>query len=124
MIGVNTERIERENLRVEISDSHVLDIRFYGAIREKNPSDWLKEFFDRVAGMLAERNVVVLDIRELEFMNATAFRVLIPWLSSLKDRPTPCKVRLRSKASVMWQSVAVCSLKVIAEDMIISEVDP
>jgi anti-anti-sigma regulatory factor len=124
MISVNIERIERENLKVEIVDGHVLDVRFRGAIREKNPEDWLKQFFDRISAMIGNRNVIVLDIRELEFMNATAFRVLLPWLSSLNNRPTPCKVRIRSRSSVMWQSVAVCSLKVIAENMIYSEVDP
>lgn len=115
------ERVERENLKVEIRKGDELVIHFTGAIREQHPEDWLNEFFRRITYLITDRDMIVLDFRDLEFMNATAFRSLIPWLSALQKRTVPCKARILTKKSVMWQNVAICSLKVIAEDMIISE---
>ncbi len=123
MSDVVIESVQREGLKAEVLIGDELIVRFEGAMREREPEDWLAKFFQRITGLIRDRTVIILDIRDLQYMNATAFRVLIPWLRVLRSRPKPCRLYVRTRASVIWQGVTISSLKAISGDMITAETD-
>ena len=116
------ETVELEDLRVDAFVEEDVLIRFQGVMREQNPEDWLCPFLGRVSDVSWNRPKIVVDLVSLSFMNATAFRVMLPWLKEIGSRQPPCNVVVRIKDGIMWQEVAVSALKSIAGNMITSEV--
>jgi hypothetical protein len=110
-----------DNLKVEVFAGEDVLLLFQGVMREEDPEKWLSPFLKRVADLSWNRKRIVVDLVRLSFMNATAFRVFLPWLKELGDRKVPCKVVIRIKEGIIWQAVAVSALKAIAGSMIVSE---
>ena len=117
------QKVEREKLTVEAIGGDALVLRFTGVLREQKPEDWLAEFLDSIFEAAYIYQTIVLDIRGLKYMNATAFRVFIPWLHVLSDLNPDCSLQLRYLSRVKWQNLTATMLQAVASHLIVSEPD-
>ena len=121
MRTIIVESVQRGELDAQIVASEEFTVRFEGVLREEESDGWLSSFLYKAYERSANRNNIVLDFRDLRFMNATAFRVFIPWLKLLQDRTPPCRLRIQHSPEIMWQSVAILSFKAVADNIISTE---
>lgn len=63
---------------------------------------------------------VVVDIRELEFMNATCFNVLVAWVNRINDLPPEQRYRLQfaTNPAIPWQQRSLRTLSCFATDVV------
>jgi anti-anti-sigma factor len=90
------------------------------AAREK-----LEEYFTQLhaeAVRLRTPNVVV-DLRELEFMNSSCLKVFVAWLAHLRELEAPVqyKVSFRSNPKLLWQRRSLAALSCFAIDLVTIE---
>ena len=66
---------------------------------------------------------VVVDIRELEFMNSSSFKVFVTWLSQLQDQPADKQYRIHflSNPNMHWQRRSLAALSCFATDLVTIE---
>ena len=66
---------------------------------------------------------VVIDLRELEFMNSSSFKVFITWLSQIKELPLDAqyKIHLLSNPNLHWQRRSLAALSCFAVDLVTIE---
>lgn len=66
---------------------------------------------------------VVVDMRDLEFMNSSCFKCLITWLSDLLEQPVEQRYRIRflSDPSKHWQHRSLRALSCFAVDLVTIE---
>ena len=106
-----------------LADS-VATVRFRGtADFESKPA--LDEY---VAALHAEAcrvaaSKVVVDFRELEFMNSSSFKVFVWWLSQMQELPADKQYRLQflSNPSMHWQRRSLAALSCFAVDLVTIE---
>lgn len=57
--------------------------------------------------------VVVIDVRELEFMNSSCFKAFVSWLTTIMDLPKEqqYRVRFRSNPDTLWQRRSLHALR-------------
>lgn len=82
----------------------------------------LEMWFGRVheALVLAGADSVRIDLRELDFMSASAFNALVSWLGSIHELPESqrYKLRLVSNPDIHWQRRSLKTLTCFAVDLI------
>jgi hypothetical protein len=63
---------------------------------------------------------VIVDMRELEFMNSSCFKCLITWLSDLLEQPVEQRYRIRflSDPTKHWQHRSLRALSCFAVDLV------
>jgi hypothetical protein len=63
---------------------------------------------------------VVVDVRQLEFMNSSCFKGFISWLTGIDEMPQleQYKVRFVSNPSFHWQKRSLASLRNFAIDLV------
>ena len=63
---------------------------------------------------------VVVDMRDLEFMNSSCFKCFVSWIAAIQDMPTDSQYRLRflASASTHWQRRSLHALRCFAVDLI------
>jgi anti-anti-sigma factor len=66
---------------------------------------------------------VVVDLRELEFMNSSCLKVFVAWLAQLRDLDPAkqYKVRFRSNPALLWQRRSLAALSCFAIDLVTIE---
>jgi anti-anti-sigma factor len=66
---------------------------------------------------------VVIDLRDLEFMNSSCLKILVSWLAQLRDLPgdQPYKIRIRSNPNLLWQRRSLAALSCFAVDLVTIE---
>jgi len=66
---------------------------------------------------------VVIDFRELEFMNSSCFKSFVTWISDVSELEADkqYKIRLLSKAEMHWQRRSLHALRCFAIDLITIE---
>ncbi len=67
---------------------------------------------------------VVVDLRNLEFMNSSSFKVFITWLGQLKELPADSQYRIHvlSNPSIhQWQRRSLAALSCFAVDLVTIE---
>lgn len=71
---------------------------------------------------LATRKVVV-DFRELEFMNSSCFKIFVSWLAQVRDlEPAQqYRIHLLSNPSLLWQRRSLAALSCFAVDLVAIE---
>jgi hypothetical protein len=67
---------------------------------------------------------VVVDMVQLEFMNASAFNALVSWLGLVQELPPERRYQLRFRSSdkILWQKRSLRTLSCFATDLI--EIEP
>jgi hypothetical protein len=68
---------------------------------------------------------VVLDLRGLEFMNSSCFKVLVSWLNEVRQLPAADRytVRILSASARHWQRRSLSALTAFAEGLVEVEVE-
>ncbi len=63
---------------------------------------------------------VVIDLRELEFMNSSCFKCFVSWISDVQDLPEGqlYKVEFLSNPQLHWQKRSLHSLRCFAVELI------
>jgi anti-anti-sigma factor len=63
---------------------------------------------------------VVVDLRELEFMNSSSFKVFVTWLSQVKELPADgqYRIHLLSNPNLHWQRRSLAALSCFAVDLV------
>lgn len=67
---------------------------------------------------------VVVDLRELEFMNSSSFKVFITWLAQVKELPPDAQYRihvLSNPNTHQWQRRSLAALSCFAVDLVTIE---
>ena len=66
---------------------------------------------------------VVVDLRELEFMNSSCLKVFVVWLAQLRDMEASAhyKVRIQSNPGLLWQRRSLAALSCFAVDLVTIE---
>ena len=66
---------------------------------------------------------VVVDFRELEFMNSSSFKVFVSWLAMVQelDAARQYKIHLLSNPSLHWQRRSLAALSCFAVDLVTIE---
>ena len=102
----------------------VITTRFRGtADAEAKPKlDEYVAALHQEASRLAVSKVVV-DIRELEFMNSSSFKVFVTWLSQVQEQPADKQYRIHflSNPSMHWQRRSLAALSCFATDLVTIE---
>jgi len=88
-------------------------------LRAKQAVDELLVAVDQEAttGLIQE---VVVDLRELLFMNSSCLKALVTWLSSVQARPAPQQYRIRflREPSAHWQVRSLGALAAFAPGIV------
>jgi hypothetical protein len=73
--------------------------------------------------LLAKGAVLAVDIRELEFMSATCFNVLVWWVGLIHDLAPEQRYRLHfaTNTAIPWQRRSLRTLSCFATDLIVVE---
>jgi hypothetical protein len=63
---------------------------------------------------------VVVDFRELEFMNSSCFKIFVAWLAQLRDlgADSQYRIQIRSNANLLWQRRSLAALSCFAIDLV------
>ena len=66
---------------------------------------------------------VVVDLRELEFMNSSCFKIFVAWLAQLRDLPADKQYRMHmhSNPKLLWQRRSLAALSCFAVDLVAIE---
>lgn len=115
-------RVVREGVTIELNSNERAQLVFRGVMTEKDPRDWFLPLLQRAAACTLEGGYrVVLDFRELEYMNAAAFRVLVAWLKVVRKWEPPVRVRIDGDKRHSWQRVAIHAINIFTVDDLESE---
>jgi anti-anti-sigma factor len=66
---------------------------------------------------------VVVDLRELEFMNSSCLKVFVAWLAILRELEpiAQYRIRIRSNPALLWQRRSLAALSCFAIDLVTIE---
>jgi anti-anti-sigma factor len=109
-------------LRVEGHvDEKVIQLKFSGeADVEAKPEidNVVRKIHEEALRLGAER--IDVDLRQLEFMNSSCFKVFVSWLSSVQDLDTnkQYKIHLLSNPNLHWQRRSLAALSCFAVDLV------
>ncbi len=109
-------------LKVDASFANrVLEARFVGTADLETRAD-----LEAVVGALHAHTLreptstVVLDFRELEFMNSSSFKIFVAWLANVQELPQDkqYKITLRSNPNLHWQRRSLAALSCFAAELV------
>jgi hypothetical protein len=82
----------------------------------------LDEFIEQVHGLVQARNApeVVLDFRDLEFMNSSCLKGMVSWICRIQELPRPSQYRivLVSSSTHQWQRRSLPALTCVGADVV------
>jgi hypothetical protein len=82
----------------------------------------LEEFIQQVHGLVQARNAteVVVDFRDLEFMNSSCLKGMVSWICRIQELPRPSQYRMVLVASSthQWQRRSLPALTCVAADVV------
>ena len=109
------------NSQLDVRDGTLqLKLKGNADIRVMFPLETMMNALEQEISRLGIREVVV-DLRELEFMNSSCFKTFVTWISAALDSPSPYKVTFRSNQTMLWQRRSLHALSAFATDLIAIE---
>jgi hypothetical protein len=101
-----------------------LRVRFVGTA-DLESRDELVEVVEGTSDLAVKLEVerVVVDFRELEFMNSSSFKVFVSWLARIKDLEPARQYRIHilSNPDFHWQRRSLAALSCFAIDLVTIE---
>jgi hypothetical protein len=66
---------------------------------------------------------VIVDFRELEFMNSSCFKIFVAWLAQVRDLEATqqYRIHLLSNPNLLWQRRSLAALSCFAVDLVAIE---
>jgi len=105
-------------------DAGVVRVRFSGTadLEAKDDLEVFVKKLHREAVRLAATKVVV-DFRELEFMNSSCFKIFVAWLAQVRDLEATqqYRIHLLSNPNLLWQRRSLAALSCFAVDLVAIE---
>lgn len=122
-LALNDVTAESITLQARLADGEIV-ARLSGTA-DTGVREQLEEFFTQLHAEAVRLNAtaVVVDVRELEFMNSSCLKVFVSWLAQLRELETPhqYKVRFRSNPQLLWQRRSLAALSCFAIDLVTIE---
>lgn len=125
-IGTESEQSEfrDEGLSVRVDFAAPPHVTFSGQATPSDPTA-LSAFLDGVHQSARARRIrlVVVDLRQLEFMNSTGLKPLIRWVRQLADLPPEAQYRIAftHDGARRWQKASLNALACFAPAQILLE---
>ena len=105
----------------KLVDGNILAVTFVGTADSESRAE-LDTFVKKVSDEAVRLHVpeVVVDFRELEFMNSSCFKIFVAWLAQLRDLPAEdqYRIQIRSNANLLWQRRSLAALSCFAIDLV------
>lgn len=104
------EEFVNNRLTVEMTaDESAVHTVWRGKSNERNPEEFVTPLLEKLAAQCAGR-VLILDFRELTFMNSSTITPVIRFLELYKERELPIEIRYDS--TVHWQELSFTALEI------------
>lgn len=101
-----------------------ISVRFAGTADVEAKSD-LEAFIKQLHSESLRLGVpkVVLDFRELAFMNSSCFKIFVAWLAQIRDAEVAkqYRIHLRSNPNMLWQRRSLAALSCFASNLVTIE---
>jgi anti-anti-sigma factor len=105
-------------------DDGVIKVRFSGTadLEAKDDLEVFVKKLHREAVRLTATKVIV-DFRELEFMNSSCFKIFVAWLAQVRDLEASqqYRIHLLSNPNQLWQRRSLAALSCFAVDLVAIE---
>jgi hypothetical protein len=106
------------------ADAGVVRVRFSGTadLEAKDDLEVFVKKLHREAVRLSATKVIV-DFRELEFMNSSCFKIFVAWLAQVRDLEArqQYRIHLLSNPNLLWQRRSLAALSCFAVDLVAIE---
>lgn len=112
--------VTTENLTMEgLAEGDLVEVRLRGSA-EIGSKDTLDAFLADVFAASDGRREVVVDLRELEYMNSSSFKSLLSWIVRVRDLPENRrhKIRFLANPELHWQQRSLHSLVSMCGDVV------
>ena len=123
-MGLSSQLIRRGPLTIAIGGARGNTLELRGIMREPEVASWLGPLIERVHREAVSQGLqeVVLDLRALEYTNATLWKSLAVWLRMVREDPRARYVlRLLSDSARSWQRVGVPMLRIFGGSKLVVE---
>ena len=93
-----------------------------GILREPEVGSWLIPLVEEMHQSAVEEALeeLVLDLRNLEYGNASIWKCLVHWLKLAREDPRArYRLRVRSSAGRRWQEIGMSALRVFGGDRLV-----
>jgi hypothetical protein len=105
-------------------DAGVVRVRFSGTA-DLEAKDDLEVFVKKLHREAVKHTVtkVIVDFRELEFMNSSCFKIFVAWLAQVRDLEATqqYRIHLLSNPNLLWQRRSLAALSCFAVDLVAIE---
>jgi anti-anti-sigma factor len=105
-------------------DAGVVRVRFSGTA-DLEAKDDLEVFVKKLHREAVKHTAtkVVVDFRELEFMNSSCFKIFVAWLAQVRDLEATqqYRIHLLSNPNLLWQRRSLAALSCFAVDLVAIE---
>lgn len=113
-----------EKLSAEaVVEGHVVHARVAGTATQRDVGP-LEVFFGELHEACAARGEVrevVLDLRDVEYMNSSHFKTVVSWVGKMGALGRTVNVRVRSNPTVHWQKRSLHALALLADTFVTVE---
>jgi hypothetical protein len=123
-MGFPARVIEHGAVQVSLWTNGGNTIAFEGVVREADVDSWLLPLIDDVHRTATIRQFaeLVLDIRKLEYANATLWKCLVLWLKRLREEQAGRYVlRIVADTTRPWQHIGIPKLRVFGGNRLLIE---
>ncbi|HEV8320331.1 MAG TPA: hypothetical protein VG389_01860 [Myxococcota bacterium] len=109
-------------IRIGAQGGHA--VAFEGVLREQDDGAWLRGVVAEVhhAAVTQRMQELMVDLRALEYCNATAWKCFVEWVRVLRHDPEAhYLLRVVSNPEHRWQAVGMSALRVFGGDRLVIE---
>jgi hypothetical protein len=102
-------------------EGDVLHVSMSGAVEMRDPGGVFNPYWNALDDEVIRRGIkrVVLDMRDLNFMNSSGILTLVRWLTRAKAHANkPYRIDLRFDRNVTWQRTSVPTLAKLAPEIV------
>jgi hypothetical protein len=109
--------VQRGPLQILPGDGSVI---FKGVIREPDPASWFGPLIEELhaSAVRQERASVEVDLRELEYANAAAWKLFVFWLKRMTDDKATYQLRFLCNEAHRWQQIGMSTLRVFGGERV------
>ena len=105
----------------EVGQDGVMRVVMSGAVEMRDPGDVLNPYWNAIDDHVRNRAIkrVLLDVRDLNFMNSSGILTLVRWITRLKNEPV-YQLVLDYDRNVTWQRTSIPTLAKLAPAAVIT----
>lgn len=118
---INPLKTEGLYIIPQADDDNVMRVVMSGAVEMRDPGDVLNPYWNAIDEQARDRSLkrVVLDVRDLNFMNSSGILTLVRWITKLKSAPA-YQLVLEYDRNVTWQRTSIPTLAKLAPAAVVT----